>query len=188
MSTTRSDAWSEHDDSILAQIVIHHIKHCSTQLRAFDEVGQKLGRTAAACGFRWNSTVRKKNEREILLAKTFRQAQKNKRSSQPMKMGRLLDQKTDFNSLITFLQSLKVTYSNAQLRLTQLKIDLESANKSISLLKMERERLLSLAAPEKTVLSGEVNENYQALLAILQHANQLMHDEPFSDLHQDKTG
>lgn len=42
MSTTRSDAWSEHDDSILAQTVIKHIKSGSTQLKAFDEVGDYI--------------------------------------------------------------------------------------------------------------------------------------------------
>ncbi|MGV2886224.1 RsfA family transcriptional regulator [Paenibacillus taichungensis] len=188
MSTTRSDAWSEQDDSFLAQIVIQHIKNGSTQLRAFDEIGQKLGRTSAACGFRWNSNVRKIHEQDILLAKTYRQAQKNNKRSHQLKMAGISDQDIDFSSLIAFLKSLKITYIKAQSRIDQLKTNLDEANKRLSLLKLERERLLSHAAAEKSAVPDEANEDYRALLAILQHANRLMQIERVSELHHEKTG
>src|SRR5690606_5419511 len=44
----------------------------STQLNAFEEAGDKLNRTAAACGFRWNAVVRKRYEKELAEAKRER--------------------------------------------------------------------------------------------------------------------
>ena len=60
MSTVRQDAWTNDEDLILAEVVLRHIREGSTQLAAFEEVAEKLNRTPAACGFRWNSTIRKK--------------------------------------------------------------------------------------------------------------------------------
>lgn len=43
-----------------------------TQLNAFEEVGDKLNRTSAACGFRWNAVVRHQYEKALALAKKQR--------------------------------------------------------------------------------------------------------------------
>jgi len=59
MSPTRQDAWSQDEDLLLAEVVLRHIREGGTQLQAFEEVGKQLTRTSAACGFRWNSYVRK---------------------------------------------------------------------------------------------------------------------------------
>lgn len=72
MSTVRQDAWSSDEDLILAEVVLRHIREGSTQLAAFEEVAEKLKRTSAACGFRWNSTIRKKYTAAIELAKKQR--------------------------------------------------------------------------------------------------------------------
>ncbi|MBU8907125.1 RsfA family transcriptional regulator [Desertibacillus haloalkaliphilus] len=72
MSMVRQDAWSSDEDLILAEVVLRHIREGSTQLAAFEEVGERLSRTAAACGFRWNSAIRKKYEAAISLAKKQR--------------------------------------------------------------------------------------------------------------------
>ncbi|SDY48348.1 prespore-specific regulator [Evansella caseinilytica] len=72
----RQDAWSEEDDLLLAETVLRHIREGSTQLRAFDEVGDALNRTSAACGFRWNAVVREKYEDAIKLAKKHRKDRK----------------------------------------------------------------------------------------------------------------
>ena len=37
----RQDAWSHEDDLLLAETVLRHIREGSTQLLAFDEVGDK---------------------------------------------------------------------------------------------------------------------------------------------------
>ncbi|MTT32006.1 RsfA family transcriptional regulator [Terrilactibacillus sp. BCM23-1] len=72
MSIIRQDAWSSDEDLTLAKTVLSHIREGSTQLAAFEEVGKSLSRTPAACGFRWNSLVRKKYENEIAQAKAKR--------------------------------------------------------------------------------------------------------------------
>jgi len=65
----RQDAWTEEDDLLLAETVLRHVREGSTQLNAFEEVGDKLNRTSAACGFRWNAVVRHRYEEALQLAK-----------------------------------------------------------------------------------------------------------------------
>ncbi|GIN91475.1 hypothetical protein J6TS1_04590 [Siminovitchia terrae] len=78
MATGRQDAWTAEEDRLLADLVLSHIREGSTQLKAFKEAGAKLARTAAACGFRWNSYVRKAYQNEITVAKKERKdAQRN---------------------------------------------------------------------------------------------------------------
>lgn len=72
----RQDAWSHEDDLLLAETVLRHIREGSTQLNAFEEVGDKLNRTSAACGFRWNAEVRKKYYQAMELAKKQRKERK----------------------------------------------------------------------------------------------------------------
>jgi prespore-specific regulator len=72
MPLTRQDAWSQDEDLLLAEVVLRNIREGGTQLKAFEEVGKQLSRTAAACGFRWNSFVRKQYKSGIELAKKQR--------------------------------------------------------------------------------------------------------------------
>ncbi len=76
MSLTRQDAWSQDEDLLLAELVLKYIREGNTQLQAFEEVGRRLKRTAAACGFRWNSCVRKQYKSGIELSKKQRKARK----------------------------------------------------------------------------------------------------------------
>jgi prespore-specific regulator len=76
MSSNRQDAWSQDEDVILAEVVLRQIREGGTQLKAFEEVGRKLSRTSAACGFRWNSFVRKQYKSGIELAKKQRKQSK----------------------------------------------------------------------------------------------------------------
>lgn len=68
----RQDAWTEENDLLLAETVLRHVREGSTQLNAFEEVGDKLNRTSAACGFRWNAVVRHTYEKALQLAKKQR--------------------------------------------------------------------------------------------------------------------
>jgi prespore-specific regulator len=68
----RQDAWSEENDLLLAETVLRHVREGSTQLNAFEEVGDELNRTSAACGFRWNAVVRQQYEKALQLAKKQR--------------------------------------------------------------------------------------------------------------------
>jgi prespore-specific regulator len=76
MTKVRQDAWSHEDDLMLAETVLRHIREGSTQLDAFEEVGDRLNRTGAACGFRWNAIVRRKYEQAIEIAKKQRKQKK----------------------------------------------------------------------------------------------------------------
>ncbi|WP_026695950.1 RsfA family transcriptional regulator [Peribacillus kribbensis] len=68
----RQDAWTEENDLLLAETVLRHVREGSTQLNAFEEIGDKLNRTSAACGFRWNAVVRHNYEKALQLAKKQR--------------------------------------------------------------------------------------------------------------------
>ncbi|MBC6971673.1 RsfA family transcriptional regulator [Bacillus sp. Xin] len=68
----RQDAWTDEDDLLLAETVLRHVREGSTQLNAFEEVGDQLNRTSAACGFRWNAVVRYSYEQALQLAKRHR--------------------------------------------------------------------------------------------------------------------
>lgn len=72
MVKVRQDAWLKENDELLAEAVLRHVKEGSTQLNAFEEAGDKLNRTAAACGFRWNAVVRRYYEKELAEAKKER--------------------------------------------------------------------------------------------------------------------
>lgn len=68
----RTDAWTVEDDNRLATTVLQHIHNGSTQLRAFEEAAKHLGRTPAACGFRWNGVLRKQYMDALKAAKAER--------------------------------------------------------------------------------------------------------------------
>ncbi|MCM3123420.1 RsfA family transcriptional regulator [Mesobacillus sp. AQ2] len=82
MPLTRQDAWSQDEDLLLAEVVLRNIREGGTQLKAFEEVGKQLSRTAAACGFRWNSYVRKQYKSGIELAKKQRKEAKKQVKAQ----------------------------------------------------------------------------------------------------------
>lgn len=72
MVKIRQDAWMTENDEMLAEMVLRHVREGSTQLNAFEEAGDELNRTAAACGFRWNAVVRHQYENELKEAKKER--------------------------------------------------------------------------------------------------------------------
>ncbi|MDR6726194.1 prespore-specific regulator [Paenibacillus amylolyticus] len=69
---TRKDSWNVEADLLLSQTVLQHIETGSTQLKAFEEASEKLNRSKAACGFRWNNFLRKQYELAIGEAKRTR--------------------------------------------------------------------------------------------------------------------
>ena len=82
MTGVRQDAWTKEEDELLANVVLEYIRTGGTQLEAFAEVGRRLSRTAAACGFRWNSYVRKQYKEEIEQAKQERKTKKKETASE----------------------------------------------------------------------------------------------------------
>jgi len=74
----RVDSWKPSEDKYLAKTVLTYVREGKTQLQAFEHCAEKMNRSAAACGFRWNNEVRKKYERKLRGArKEWRQKKKN---------------------------------------------------------------------------------------------------------------
>src|SRR5690625_5126263 len=85
MNRKRQDAWTSEEDVKLVDLVLRYIEQGKTQLEAFKVASEILSRTAAACGFRWNATLRKQYSNEVELAKqhratTFVNCEKSKRT------------------------------------------------------------------------------------------------------------
>lgn len=148
----RQDAWTTEEDLLLAETVLRHIREGSTQLKAFDEIGDKLNRTSAACGFRWNAEVRPNYEDAIQLAK--KQRKELKRSEANQEKQRLLKTKPKKNIVIDAEFSEEVAHAPS---LTMQDV--------ISFLQN-----LKQSSPHLTTLQTE-NEALHTQLASLQNAN-----------------
>ena len=191
MSIARQDAWNQDEDLLLAEVVLRHIREGSTQLRAFEEVGRQLSRTSAACGFRWNSFVRKQYKSGIELAKKQRKeykAQENPRLNDEIELEienenvnkplpkRELLQDLQVNSSISLqevIAFLKEKEEIAQLyQQNQQHHSIEYEN-----LKLENARLREENETLQTQLIS-VEEDYRALLQIMERARKLIvHEE-----------
>ncbi|MEI3597022.1 MULTISPECIES: RsfA family transcriptional regulator [unclassified Oceanobacillus] len=113
MKETRQDAWTKEEDVLLAETVLQYIKNGNTQLEAFKEVAAKLARTPAACGFRWNATIRKQYDSAIRKAKEERK----KVSSQALRALQANEGALEMNAIesaIQLLEQLKSKGSEAE--------------------------------------------------------------------------
>ncbi|MFS0855206.1 RsfA family transcriptional regulator [Paenibacillus taichungensis] len=143
----RKDSWSADEDKLLATIVLNYITTGETQLKAFYDVGLELDRTAAACGFRWNSYLRHKYNEEIIEAK--HRKLNNKRSSRKSPPFTL-----NIEDIVEYLHTLKqdLLLSEAQIRLIKVKIqdvslEIDSRRSELSLdATQKREALATLLA------------------------------------------
>nr|MBO2480529.1 RsfA family transcriptional regulator [Bacillaceae bacterium] len=165
MAAVRQDAWTNEEDSLLAETVLKHIREGSTQLQAFAEVGKKLSRTPAACGFRWNSALRKRYKNEIEWAKKQRKALKKAsgtKKNQPAKPGPF--PAPDVQALDQFIVCLE-----------QLKTYLTKVDGYVQQMGQENEKVKEL---EKRIESLErenrmISQDYLALLAIMEKARKM---------------
>ena len=107
MNKQRQDAWTKDDDMLLAEIVLRHIRNGRTQLEAFKQAAEALSRTPAACGYRWNATIRKQHMDAIELAKNNRK-QPNEKDS----VGLDENEQEKIDATITALEQIKanITY------------------------------------------------------------------------------
>lgn len=181
MTATRQDAWTADDDLLLAEVTLRHIREGSTQLAAFEEVGQKLGRTAAACGFRWNSSVRKKYEAAIQIAKAQRQKRKQSASARVEKplitdnttlssssFASSMEEEITFDTVIRFLRNQK----DSSKRLRQLEKEVQEKDKEIEMLREENERMKKELEHVQTDYR-EINDDYKMLIRIMDRARKL---------------
>lgn len=190
MSAVRQDAWSAEDDLILAEVTLRHIREGSTQLAAFEEVGERIGRTSAACGFRWNSCVRKKYEEAISLAKSQRQKRsyykKQPASAGPQVAGLVhaeFDQESyksegaseetlSIEAVIRFLRQWKGGLQESGRQYKMLERNLREKEEELAKLRGENARLLKEVSEVKTDYHV-VNDDYKALIQIMDRARRL---------------
>ncbi|MFC4599398.1 RsfA family transcriptional regulator [Cohnella hongkongensis] len=187
MTAARQDAWSPDDDLILAEVTLRHIREGSTQLSAFEEVGQRIARTSAACGFRWNSCVRKRYSEAIGLAKQQRQ-KRNYLKKQGISISgadRLTAEETDsgkqellsaeslsLESIIRYLRQWKNTVQEMGKQIRQLEKELKEKDERIAELTETNERL-SKEVNEVQTDYQVVNDDYKALIRIMDRARKL---------------
>ncbi|WP_010678245.1 RsfA family transcriptional regulator [Bacillus timonensis] len=201
----RQDAWSHEDDLLLAETVLRYIREGGTQLAAFDEVGDKLNRTSAACGFRWNAEVRNNYEQAIAIAKKQRKERKralerlNKESSpmtkEEVKKNTLVEEPATpvyveevsaelipmshsitLEDCISFLSSLqKNNLFSSQLEMENNRLRKE--NESLKQKTKELEKRLEKLSDQQTI----IQEDYQALVQIMDRARRLVMFEDAED-------
>ncbi len=178
MAVKRQDAWTPEDDMILAEVTLRHIRDGGTQLSAFEEVAEKLGRTPAACGFRWNSSVRKKYEAAIQIAKAQRQKrnQEKKRNnsyrSYTNDLGSMNDPAYSLDNIIRFLRQHKNEVN--ELRRQQKQLEKELEEREMQLKKLERENN-EMKSQLNHVQSDYriVNDDYRTLVQIMERARKM---------------
>lgn len=199
MSPTRQDAWSQDEDLLLAEVVLRYIREGGTQLQAFEEVGKRLSRTAAACGFRWNSYVRKQYKSGIELAKKQRKDLKNQSaisSSQPQPP--VLNSTThsevvendelNFQAVLHFLHRLnKKAEISASIQ--------EDKEKSYEQIKELEKQTYYLAAENERLEKNlkAIEEDYRSLMEIMERARKMVvlqdgDREPRAKYQMDKNG
>lgn len=127
MVISRQDSWTGDNDLLLASTVLQYIRNGGTQLAAFKKVAKLLARTPSACGFRWNSCVRKKYEEEIQQAKQEKKVGNNIPLSPPERETNSLSITLD--DIILFLQNYKDVNELTNLQ-NQIE-DLEAENQSL---------------------------------------------------------
>ncbi|RLQ95844.1 RsfA family transcriptional regulator [Falsibacillus albus] len=177
MTSTRQDAWSQDEDLLLAEVILKHIREGSTQLHAFEEVGKRLSRTPAACGFRWNSYVRKQYRSGIELAKKYRKESKRKKSStteSPSPQSAkdiVIQEKTELNlkDFFTYVEQLEADREDVH----KFKQENDELICEISNLKAQLNEL-DLNYKSQLEKYHELEEDYRSLLGIMEKARKMM--------------
>lgn len=188
MTAVRQDAWSPDDDLILAEVTLRHIREGSTQLSAFEEVGQRIARTSAACGFRWNSCVRKRYDEAISLAKQQRQKRnylKKQGISTISGTERLVVEEGDngkaellsseslsLEAIIRYLRQWKGTVQEMSRQIRHLEKELKDKDERLNQFRELNERL-SKEVNEVQTDYRVVNDDYKALIRIMDRARRL---------------
>lgn len=182
MPSNRQDAWSQDEDLLLAEVVLRNIREGGTQLQAFEEVGKQLSRTAAACGFRWNSYVRKQYKSGIELAKKQRKEIKKNtiapfeaedfEASPPVEIPESSERELKnfqirFDDLVSFLEEL---YHKAD-------VSQKEENNTYKKQIQELEKQLYYLAAENEKLEKELKlmeQDYKALIDIMERARKMV--------------
>lgn len=170
MKTIRQDAWTADDDAKLADIILKHIREGSTQLAAFEETAEQLGRTPAACGYRWNACVRKQYLEAIDLARLERKERREETAhADDIPAGAQAAAPINWNTVLRFIRQYRHEFHSLQGRVKQLERDSDSSRLEVERLRKDKAELLAQLrklSEEHLVISGD----YRALLSIVDRA------------------
>lgn len=189
MAKVRQDAWSHEDNLLLAETVLRHIRQGSTQLNAFEEVGDRLNRTSAACGFRWNAEVRQDYEQAVDIAKRQRKQNKREQFRKKSKQSALKDlnipeqhrsnfvdkdtnikqDSLDLDQVINYLVDLKQKNIQSNQKAAHLSL-LENENKQIT----DENNLLNKQVKSLEKKVEIIQEDYQAFIQIMDRARKMV--------------
>ena len=179
VAKVRQDAWTHEDDLLLAETVLRHIREGSTQLNAFEEVGDALNRTSAACGFRWNAEVRNRYVQAIELAKRQRK-EKKRREAREKKQAQTKQQQTSTNKQLVLEEDLNLGKVINYLQTLQYESQHDDRYKQeVETLTAENERLKETNKELEKELKKikerlqTVEEDYSAFIQIIERARKL---------------
>jgi RsfA family transcription factor len=132
MVANRQDAWTKEEDTYLAEVVLKTINEGETQLTAFKIVASELSRTPAACGYRWNSFVRKFYKDDIENAKNSCKKQEKVKKDESS----LTKQSTEQQS-ISYVEEVSFNVVFEFLKNLQMKVDSQQSIKEIHALEKQ---------------------------------------------------
>lgn len=154
--------WTEEEDMYLRDEVLRSISEGGSQLEAFERVGNKLGRTAGACGFRWNAVLRQQNPiayKEAKKKRVYHQLQKKRRP-----------QIFSFQTMYQSLEKIEKDWKEDYFKVQNLRKQLEEKEVRLAKLKEENQELRQSHGGSKH--HQELLKRYQELLELVQKLQQ----------------
>lgn len=152
--------WTEEEDRILRDAVLASVIQGRTQIEAFEEVGKKLGRTAGACGFRWNAVLRPKN------AFSYAEAKKKRVYDQiQRKKGHCF---SSLSEVIQHLRQLDKAQKQLREQISQLQEQIEEKDQLLLKMKEEQKHFQSDRYSLNSV-QRELLARYQELLNLVDY-------------------
>ncbi|MDP4161565.1 MAG: RsfA family transcriptional regulator [Bacillota bacterium] len=182
MSPTRQDAWTQDEDLLLAEVVLRHIREGGTQLQSFEEVGRMLSRTSAACGFRWNSYVRKKYKSGIELAKKQRKEAKRQPVSEiqqletdDVELEQTISEEMPKQAEVSFQTVLNYLHSLHEKAELSFGIE-EDKERNLEKIKELEKKAYYLAAENERLLKNlkAIETDYHSLIEIMERARKMV--------------
>jgi prespore-specific regulator len=150
--------WNTEEDQLLSEMVLNTISQGGTQLTAFSEVGKKIGRTAGACGFRWNAVLRGQNP-------TSYSAAKKKRVYTQLEKKRRAKVET-FSDAIDLLKQTEQTWMKQQKELTRLTELVAKTKQQVANLQQENQ-VFHQEYHEVEWVQQEVKSKYEELCQLM---------------------
>jgi prespore-specific regulator len=163
MNEVKGRRWTPEEDELLSRSVLHTISQGGTQLTAFSEVGKEIGRTAGACGFRWNAVLRGQNPTSYSEAKkkrVYTQLEKKRKSKVET-----------FSEAIELLKQTEQEWIKQQKEITQLNQSISKTKQKVNTLVQENQKFKQENNAVEWV-QQEVKTRYEELVQLIEKLKQ----------------